>query len=258
MRRKRKESTDGSRLALVSLALQPAAHAEDKKDKKKKKEMTKADYDQQWKLEQMQRNQAAQAVVPRRIPQAPGRMLSPAVPLNTVAEDADYNIVHLYNQTGGPVQVVQVSADGSTVKDFGTIPPFGLSGNSANQLRTKAGMMWAFEANGQVLMRYTVTTAPQQEITIRESADLQPHECALPGDPSLARWQHDQELRRGPADRAGRPAHDLADAPGNRVGVHGPWAGPERTHRHRCAAAAGGRASVARAESAGRIPAMHP
>lgn len=168
-------------LAVATLALQPSAQAD---DKKKKKQPSQAELVQQWKIAETQRQQAAAraaaAVAAQRRVAPPVRTQNPAVPLNTVAEDTDYNIVHLYNQSGGPVQVVQVSADGSTVKDFGTIPPYGLQGNAANQLRTKAGVMWAFVADGQVLTRYTVTTAPQQELVIRARAAAQPRPVQKP------------------------------------------------------------------------------
>ena len=152
-------------LAFASVALQPSARAD---DKKKKKEASKADYDQQWKLEQMQRNQAAQAAAQQAAARRAAGQLG--VPLNPGAPQDDKILVHVYNHTRGAVQLVEESADGRTVTDLGTILPSGPPDNNSTGHFAKPGTKLAVVANGQLLTRYTTSTEFQQEMHVRAAA----------------------------------------------------------------------------------------
>lgn len=146
--------------AFASVALQPSSFAE---DKKKKKEMTKADYDQQWKLEQMKRNQAAQQPVTAAVRKPIPQKIPPAAP----AGDG-YVQVTVANQSAMPLEAVRFLEDDSA-KSFGTIPAW-----ETSTLRTRPGMRWVFRAGGQPVRNYVVTNVAQQYVAIGQPAPAAP------------------------------------------------------------------------------------
>lgn len=105
---------------------------------------------------------AAQGQVPpAQNPAAPAQ----AAPANNGAQGSFIN-VQVVNRTGATVQTVRFLPDGSSQR-FADIPP----GNGPVAWPTRPGMRWVFSVGGQVVQQYTVTNAPQQQITIGTSGN---------------------------------------------------------------------------------------
>jgi len=153
-------------IVVASVSLQPYVLADDKK-----KKLTPYEQQQQWKLQQMQQQAAADAAAAAAAAAAAKKRAQKVAAAPQPQNETV--MVHIYNHTRGPVQCVEVSPDGNTLKNLGNIAPYGPPDNEADHKQVRPGTNLAFVANGQVLTRYTTDTGFQQEVHIRAAAGAQ-------------------------------------------------------------------------------------